>query len=135
MKLFLARLAAVPIESAFAALILLASVAGLAHYGVMQDPLTVTFPGWLVTALLVLYGISGGCVLLGLGSGHGEVEAFGCALLIAGLVVRGFAIFDRVGLIPEVAVSLAFNAIFAVGYAVRLRAILRGEKLIRVKPE
>lgn len=135
MKLFLGRLAVLSVNAGFALLILLASVAGLLHYGVSADPLTLTVASWLVTALQALYALSGLTMLLGIGLGHGDLEAFGIVVLIAGLLIRAVVIVDALGFTPVVTLAVAFNLIFAGCYVVRLRSLLRAETLLRVKPQ
>lgn len=134
MRAFFRRWSILPFDVLIGQLVVLTGVLGFLRVGgVQQDALSLLLNPGLLAVIQVMYASAGVLQLLGIGLGKAEIEGPGLAFLLAGASIRALAVMTfvpTVGL-STVAVAFTFQLLAIIAAVVRLRTLLRGERVYR----
>lgn len=133
MRAFYGRLTVVPWGVVIAGLSIISGLVGLLHVGTGSDALDAELAPLLVSAFQVTYLVSGLAMFVGLGRGSASLEGFGLVLLALSIVVRFVAVTAAVGVSIQVVILLVFYVLILWACLTRLRALFRGDVLIRAR--
>lgn len=130
------RLAVLPFDTTLAGLVLVSGLLALRHFGGLGlDPLSAQLPGWLEMVCNLLYALAGTAWLAGLGSGRGDLEAFGLTGVAAGITMRAVALVWFVGWSSAIFVVLVFDVMVLGACMVRLKHLIQGRVLLLGGPQ
>ncbi len=124
-----------PFAAALGILLLASSIAALAHVNLASDVLEELVPEWVLIGLAVTYGMGGLFIIAGIAWRKSNLEAAGCILTLAGLIIRIVAMFSVLGVTIQTSSTILFYAVFGWACMERIRQILVGDSIVRVHNE
>jgi hypothetical protein len=130
MKQFFERQAIVPFETMLAFFFIYAAIAAMINFGITVSPLVKVVGPKIGIVFYSIYLLAGLGMYFGVGLRRADVEGFGLILIATFLVVVTIANSWVFGVNPMVINSYVLNAAFVFSCVIRLRTILRGQRVL-----
>ena len=123
---FLLRTYVIPFETMFAALSIYSGITRLADFGVTSSVIIDTIGHTAAQFFSLAYLLGGIGMLVGLGTGRRNIEAFGLCIVSASILIGIIATIFILGFVPAVINGLVTGILFLIACAIRAHSIMKG---------